>query len=118
MNKPRWTPGPWRLGEDACGDNLTIWGKYPNVCITSVFDDRMGDDAPPMKEAVANARLIVAAPDLARAAQLQEDAEDAHANCSECEGEGVPELCPRCFPLFDDARIARRAALARARGDE
>lgn len=60
------------------------------------------------------ALVIAAAPALFRAALLLEKAEDAHANCPECEGEGVPELCPECFPLFDDARIARRAALEKA----
>lgn len=43
---------------------------------------------------------------------LQEKAEEAHANCDECEGEEVAELCPKCFPFFDEARCARRAALA------
>lgn len=39
-------------------------------------------------------------------------AEEAHANCTECDGEEVPELCPKCFPLYDDARLARRRCLA------
>jgi len=58
--------------------------------------------------------LIAAAPALLRAAQLLEAAEIAHANCPECGGEGVPEVCEVCFPLFDDARTARRAALEKA----
>lgn len=49
---------------------------------------------------------------LVRAAELQEAAELFHANCEECDGEEVPELCEKCFPLYDDARIARRGALA------
>lgn len=114
----RWTPGPWRLGNDATGKALTIWGAQSGICVTSVFDDRMGNDTPPMRQAIANARLIAAAPDLVEAAALQEDAEDANANCPECEGDGIPELCPRCFPLFDAARVKRRAALAKARGDK
>ena len=48
-----------------------------------------------------------------KALELQEAAEEAHANCDECGGEEVPELCPVCFPLYDDARIARRLILAR-----
>lgn len=40
-----------------------------------------------------------------------EAAELAHANCDLCDGEGIPELCEQCFPEFDDARLARRAAL-------
>jgi hypothetical protein len=53
---------------------------------------------------------------LVKALQLQEAAEEAHANCDECNGEDVPELCPICFPLFDDARIARRGILAAVSG--
>lgn len=49
---------------------------------------------------------------LVKALALQEAAEEAHANCDECGGEEVPELCPTCFPLFDDARVARRGILA------
>lgn len=51
--------------------------------------------------------------DLLQACLLQEAAEDFNANdCDECGGEGVPELCPKCVPLFDDARVARRNAIA------
>ncbi len=50
--------------------------------------------------------------DAIRALQLQEAAEEAHANCSECNGEEIPELCQKCFPLYDEARLARRFALA------
>lgn len=46
-----------------------------------------------------------------KALELQETAEEAHANCEECDGEEVPELCPKCFPLYDEARLARRSAL-------
>lgn len=45
------------------------------------------------------------------ALQLQERAEEAHANCDECDGEEVPELCSLCFPRYDDARIRRRNVL-------
>lgn len=54
--------------------------------------------------------------DLLEAAQLLETAESAHANCHECEGQEIPELCAVCFPLFDDARIKRRIAIAKATG--
>jgi hypothetical protein len=64
----------------------------------------------------ANGQFIVKAVNghdaLVKALQLQEAAEEAHANCGECNGEDVPELCPVCFPLFDDARIARRGILS------
>lgn len=59
---------------------------------------------------------IAAAADLFKAAELQEAAESIHANCTDCDGEGVAELCPTCFPHFDEARLARRAALAKAKG--
>ncbi len=65
MAEPKWTKGPWRLGDDALhGKALTIWAAQPGVCITSVFDASMGPDAPPMREALANARLAAAAPEL------------------------------------------------------
>jgi hypothetical protein len=52
--------------------------------------------------------------ELLAAAKKLEEAEDFNANCDECEGEGVPELCEKCFPLFDDARVMRRIAIAKA----
>lgn len=68
------------------------------------------------RRAEANAAVIVKAVNnhdaLVKALQLQEAAEEAHANCQECDGQEVPELCPVCFPLFDDARIARRGILS------
>jgi hypothetical protein len=56
--------------------------------------------------------------ELVKALTLQEDAEEAHADCQECGGEEIPELCPECFPLFDEARIARHLLLARAQGQK
>jgi hypothetical protein len=64
----------------------------------------------------ARARLLLAAPRLLKALQMLEDAENANANCTECDGAGVPELCPVCFPLFDDARLTRRALIAEIEG--
>lgn len=63
----------------------------------------------------AKERLTVAESSLLECAEILEKAEEAHANCDECEGEGVPELCEKCFPLFDEARIKRRLAIAAAR---
>lgn len=111
MAEPKFTPGPWRINKYRSVGAGEL-GTAPIVAHVEPFygDDRKyGDDD-------ANARLIAASPDLHEAARLQEAAEDAHANCPECDGEGVPELCERCFPLFDDARLKRRAALARAEG--
>lgn len=54
--------------------------------------------------------------ELYKAAKLLEEADDFHSNdCPECEGETEPpELCGTCFPKFDEARIARRNAIAKA----
>jgi hypothetical protein len=45
------------------------------------------------------------------AVRLLEHAEEINANCEECEGEGAPELCGSCFPLFDAARVQRRLVM-------
>ena len=61
--------------------------------------------------------LIAAAPKLLAAAKMQEAAElNRPMDCEECGGEGKPEACGSCFPPFDEARIARRAAIAEAEG--
>lgn len=49
---------------------------------------------------------------LVNAILLLEKAEAFHLTCDECNGEDIPELCEKCFPLYDDARVARRQALA------
>jgi hypothetical protein len=49
---------------------------------------------------------------LVQALALQEVAETAHLKCDECDPSDAPETCGKCFPLYDDARIARRRALA------
>lgn len=64
----------------------------------------------------ADARLMTAAPMLVQALELQMAAETAHLKCDECEGQEIPELCPKCFPLYDDARLARMKALSAAMG--
>lgn len=50
------------------------------------------------------------------ALELAEKADEIHANCDECGGEGAPEECEFCFPSADDARTARRAALSHQPG--
>lgn len=50
--------------------------------------------------------------DQLRAALLKaEEADQQHINCDECDPEEAPEGCWRCFPLADDARTMRWAAL-------
>lgn len=107
------TPGPWAV-HFRFGRLTTVNGRqrYP-ICDTGTAPRGEAND----RREEANARLIAAAPELLHAAQLLEVAEDFNANdCRECEGEGVPELCPMCFPKFDDARVARRAAISKATG--
>lgn len=108
------TPGPWQFYElpnpnGADGIGYIRAEPHDNKEIAHHGDSDRSRD-----ENVANAHLIVAAPDLLEAAQLQEAAETQHANCEECEGLGVPELCRVCFPFFDDARVKRRLAIAKA----
>lgn len=68
----------------------------------------------------ANAALIVKAVNchdaLVNALSLLEKAEEFHVNCEECNGEDIPENCEKCFPHYDDARTARRTALALTQG--
>ena len=96
------SPAPWDLNEHR--DVLFDANGSP-IAIKAAFSGADGDMA-----------LLAAAPALLAACEALEAAEDANANCTECEGLGVPELCPACFPLFDDARLKRRAAIARAEG--
>lgn len=63
------------------------------------------------------AEIIMQRDALLAALELTEASELAHANCDECEGEVEAELCQKCFPLADDARVARRAAIKLAKGD-
>jgi len=111
MSESKWTPGPWVVQTCAVSSVLYLaagaWPFGSTICEL--------EDEPREGTREANARLIAAAPELYDAAALLEAAEDAHANCPECDGEIIPELCPACFPLFDDARLKSRAALAKAR---
>lgn len=100
--------GPWewrRVADAGCVVEYTLHG--PDVLC------RYWYDKPPS----AHARLIAAARDLLEAAQLLEAAEDNRDDdCEECGGEGEPEACGKCFPPFDDARVKRRLAIAKATG--
>ena len=98
------TPGPFHL------EGTYVLDGNSRTIATCDVSPRVSQS-----EKVANAYLFAAAPDLFECAEILEKAEEAHANCDECEGEGVPELCEKCFPLFDDARVKRRTALSSAR---
>ncbi len=42
------------------------------------------------------------------------EALDFRDGCPECGGQVMPELCSTCHPAADEARLKRRAALAKA----
>jgi hypothetical protein len=97
------TPKPWIAY--AQGDGL--WAVRSQETNHRVAKDVLQSDA----------LQIAAAPDLLEAATLLEAAEEFHCNsCPECQGETEPERCGTCFPKFDEARIARRKAIAKATG--
>lgn len=78
MKQTKHTPGPWRIGENAMGDPHTIWAAQPGMSVGGVFDSSYGEDAPPRKQANANARLIAAAPELLDALVLVERIIEKH----------------------------------------
>jgi hypothetical protein len=66
MDKPGYTPGPWRVFTTTDGSKLIGIGELNGGGITDCgFGVWRGGDA----EAIANARLIAAAPDLIEALQ-------------------------------------------------
>lgn len=95
-----YTPGPWVQFADQ-GKTIAIMpaGREGDIC---TFDQSPSN---------ADARLMSLAPQLFHALLLLEAAEAFHANCEECNGEDIPELCEKCFPHYDNARVARRLAL-------
>lgn len=114
MSAAAHTPGSWEIDATSGTGGFEIWGGpidsgAPQIC----SDD---GDINRIEECKANARLIIAAPDLLAAAKKIEEAEAFHLACAECEGHEQPEICGHCFPLYDDARIMRRNAIAKAEG--
>lgn len=107
------TPGPWTIenyGDDDCPTLVIHKDTESRVCFMATPGSH-GDPA----VIEADARLICAAPDLLEAALMLEAAEAGRDDdCDECGGEGEPEACGTCFPAFDAARCARRAAIAKA----
>jgi len=112
MMNPAQTLGPWTIEEygDRDAPNLVIHKDSESRICFMATPGSHGD--PAIIE--ANAHLITAAPDLLEAAQLLEKAEHDRQFCDECEDEGEPEACGKCFPAFDDARVKRRLAIAKA----
>jgi hypothetical protein len=110
----KYTPGPWTVEE--YGDDET-----PALVIHKDTESRVCFMATPGSHGdpetiEADARLIVAAPDLLAAAVTLEEAEMNRQFCDECNGEGEPEACGKCFPKFDAARVMRRDAIGKATG--
>lgn len=96
------TPGPWALDDSECGDLrlLDLEGRTL-VLVPGCWPDRRDDDDP---EAVANARLIAAAPDML---ELLEDWARVLAD-------GVNlAIQPGSY-----AHVMLRAAIAKAKGGE
>lgn len=96
------TPGPWELAKD----DWWVYSRATGKIVVAEVDT----------ENEADYHLIAAATELLEAAQALEAAEIGRQDCEECEGEGEPEACGICFPAFDDARIKRRLAIAKAKG--
>lgn len=101
------TPGPWIF--DGLCQIVEAERPHMRVCFLPSDHHEYASSKP-------NGHLIAAAPDMLEAVQLLEKAEDARQSCDECEGEGEPEACGKCFPMFDDARVKRRLAIAKATG--
>lgn len=73
MSAPAWTPGPWGFGNTASYERLILGegGKNRYVCHVTIEQIGGGFIAQSMEaEREANARLIVAAPDLAEALRV------------------------------------------------
>lgn len=70
-NELKHTPGPWLWSEDETSPGyFLVKSKETNVCILQQRDSDMGMDTDPERdEAIANARLIAAAPEMSEAAQ-------------------------------------------------
>lgn len=113
MKKLTHTPGPWLTQKEPDGE-WSVWTRQPHTgTLATIHPEDMNGKYP----AEANAILMACAPALLNALILTEESDEAHDNCSECNGEGQAEECGKCFPLADQARIARRDAIAFATND-
>lgn len=118
MGNAKHTPGPWRHGK--VGGCVVADAPVPEVSGSDAIDYYGGHL---IAESIApqNVPAIAALPELLAAAIAQEEAEDYNANecpdCSEDDSTELPELCEHCFPYFDKARVLRRAAIAKAKGE-
>ena len=131
MDKPNFTPGPWNTHEhyNPIDVEPTICEGFEAITISIAAGEKIIGTADGFihttgydggyprcdnyDEARANARLMVAAPEMYEALKAYEELDDKHANCEECDGEIQPELCAECFPYADAARLRMRAAIAK-----
>lgn len=72
MSTTTHTPGPWFLSDE--GDFLGIDAEGQNIILNSNYGEYCGVQGESREKAVANARLIVAAPDLLAACKKLADA--------------------------------------------
>jgi len=118
MPNTKATPGPWIAdvtiishgGLKAAEQNIRIHAGETIIADYRIEIFTIGR----IEENAANAYTMAAAWDLLEAARLLETAEHNRQFCDECEDEGEPEACSKCFPAFDDARVMRRLAIAKA----
>lgn len=110
MAEAKHTPGPWRIEQSPFFANI----RAEAAGVSGIASIQLV--SPSTAEALANACLIAAAPDMRAALEAQESAEKAQANCPDCEGIGDWAECGRCSELFGTAIDLRRAALAKAEG--
>ena len=74
------------------------------------WEDRFNRENPKITGGI-DAEICMAG--LLEACRAQEAAELKWVNCPQC---SVPKVCAGCMPLFDEARLKRRAAIAKAEG--
>ena len=103
----RHTPAPWRIGD---GEAFTDFSIYAEGCADAIGEayggwDDNGDSIP----TAANARLMIAAPDLLEAAQMAHSALDQLMGDSDLPEDDSPEMLA-CQKLA--------AAIARAKEDD
>lgn len=108
----------WNISDDRVGRTMLVTdggGMKVVLCAGGnklLTRDPVSGTLVPVKEADEIARLIVMAPQMLEALRLAEKANDVNCACEECmESAQAPEVCERCFPPADDARVARRLVL-------
>ena len=103
------TRGPWRAI-----DKMIVVVEETHGYSTCIANAQIGGSNG--ETMAANAHLIAAAPDLLAACEAEEAAQDARANCPECDGEDDWTHCGPCSLRFGTAIDLRRAAIAKATG--